>query len=370
MPVNVPDEIFYGTVPPMTPVLPPAPIPPPAPAPAPAPSPEPILSPQPLPTPGHNLIDVGDGTLISPPAATPQPAPVSAPTLEPAPIASPQPLPTPGHNLIDVGDGTLIAPPLKTPAEGTVAPPPPGYYLPDGGEVDYPPDEPPATHENQGEEFMFYELSDLDGIEVLGNRVLRGMAFVNYVRQRADALQLDELAVFAEAYNEGMGGGIGDSGHSYGPWQLYTGGRLPRIYSKYPPYSAQVNAWAWSEQGIDYAMRGMAGTAAKGKHGLDAVTILTRDYEAPANWEAQNLVRQRTYEQLSRLGGGAWTFLAGIAAGPKGAPAAPPAAPTPAPQPSGLTQNWRALIAVLRDDVPAAGTHLQNTARRLNKAVS
>lgn len=322
-------------------------------------------------------IDVGDGTLISPPPAqpyvppAPQPPPVP-PAPAPPPVAvaiDPRPIIQPGKAyIVDVdivGNPIIIPAPPATPAPAPVPPPPPPAET-----VDPPVDDPPWTHWYQGDPLDTFSVDDLDSEFLAVILPLRGKDFVDYVREGCASRNLDAYAVFAQAYNEGISGKVGDNGDSFGPWQLYRNGRLPRMYRSYPKSSPKVNTWAWSRQGIDYALDGMVGVGAAGLRGVAAVTVLTEKYEVPADWQARNIERIRTYEQLSRLGGGAWPFLAGLAKGPvtvatTAAPAAPPKPPTVK-----VLGAWRELVAVLRDDVPASGVKMKNTAKRLTKAVA
>lgn len=90
---------------------------------------------------------------------------------------------------------------------------------------------------------------------------------------------LDPQAIIAIAGHEGLGGGIGDNGTSFGPFQLHYGGAYPSS----APHGAQASqAWAWSPQGIDYALRQIQGVAG-GLHGLTAIENISRRFERPAN---------------------------------------------------------------------------------------
>lgn len=352
------------TPPPATPYVPPAAPPPPIVVPAAQPQVAPTAA-QPLPTAGHPLIESEPGILITAPPvvrATPPAPPMTPPTTSGAP--EPRTIPQPGHPLIadtdEFGNPILIPAPSvsgSAPAP-TTAPTPETVVDPAEGAGSW-------THWGQGEPLELYDLDDLDSELFAAIVPLRGAVFVDYVRAGSERRSLDPLAVLAEAYHEGISGGIGDGGDSYGPWQLYKNGRLPRAYRSYPKNSLKVNIWAWSRNGIDYALDGMAATAAKGKRGVEAVTILTRDYEVPAHWEARNLERIRTYEQLSRLGGGAWDFLAKQAAGPAGGGTSAPVPETKPQAPATNMKTWRDLLSVFRDDLPAAGVHMQTVARTL-----
>src|ERR1035437_6292292 len=77
---------------------------------------------------------------------------------------------------------------------------------------------------------------------------------------------LDPQAVLAVASSEGLGGGIGDQGTSFGPWQLHIGGAFPSGVVSH----GNEQAWAWSPAGIDYALRHIASVAG-GQAGGEAV---------------------------------------------------------------------------------------------------
>jgi hypothetical protein len=98
---------------------------------------------------------------------------------------------------------------------------------------------------------------------------------VAYIIQQARRRNLDPNAVLAVARQEGLGGGIGDRGTSFGPWQLHQGGALPRGIRN-------PQQWAWSPQGINYALDRIAGVAA-GRRGRAAIQAIVTGFERPAN---------------------------------------------------------------------------------------
>jgi hypothetical protein len=126
------------------------------------------------------------------------------------------------------------------------------------------------------------------------------------ITQGSKARGLDPRAVLAVAAQEGLGGGIGDAGTSFGPFQLHVGGALPR---------GRGNAWANSPEGINYALDRIA-SVAKGKHGAAAINAIVRQFERPANPDRE---ASRALASYGKVGGGA--------AG----------APPLAPRPPGLT---------------------------------
>jgi cell wall-associated NlpC family hydrolase len=95
----------------------------------------------------------------------------------------------------------------------------------------------------------------------------------------ASARGLDPNAVLAVARQEGLGGGIGDQGTSFGPFQLHYGGAYP---SSAPQGAAASQQWAWSPQGVNYAL-GRIGQVAGGLQGPAAVRAIVTSFERPAN---------------------------------------------------------------------------------------
>ena len=92
---------------------------------------------------------------------------------------------------------------------------------------------------------------------------------------------IDPAAAFAVARQEGLSGAIGDGGHAFGPFQLNNaGGVLTGKFSGLTPQ--QINAWAWSPAGINYALTHIASVAG-GQRGAQAVTSIVSRFERPAN---------------------------------------------------------------------------------------
>jgi hypothetical protein len=103
--------------------------------------------------------------------------------------------------------------------------------------------------------------------------------------QKARTLGLDPEAVLAIDRHEGLSGGIGDSGHAFGPGQMNNaGGVLTGKFSGMSP--KQINAWAWSPAGIDYYLKGVS-KVARGLKGRAAITAIASRYERPADIPAE-----------------------------------------------------------------------------------
>lgn len=96
---------------------------------------------------------------------------------------------------------------------------------------------------------------------------------------------LDPRAILAVARTEGglvnRAGDIGDlaGGGSYGPFQLYAQGALPR---RFVGNQQAADAWAWSPAGISYALDQIA-QVARGLRGQAAINAIVRKFERPAD---------------------------------------------------------------------------------------
>lgn len=91
---------------------------------------------------------------------------------------------------------------------------------------------------------------------------------------------LDPNAVIAVARTEGLGGGIGDQGSSFGPFQLHQHGGAYPSWAPQNPSAAQ--AWAWSPTGLNYALNRI-NTVASGLHGGSAIANIVKRFERPAD---------------------------------------------------------------------------------------
>lgn len=145
------------------------------------------------------------------------------------------------------------------------------------------------------------------------------------IRQRARRRHVDPDAAIAVARGEGglqnREDDIGDlaGGGSYGPFQLYAQGALPQQYRGNPQAADQ---WAWSPEGIDYAISKMAESGAAGLTGADAVNAIVRKFERPAKPDAS------VAAALGRLGTGGGQHSGGMGLGGETSTAMPaPGAP-------------------------------------------
>jgi D-alanyl-D-alanine carboxypeptidase len=161
-----------------------------------------------------------------------------------------------------------------------------------------------------------------------------------YIRAQARARGLDPAAVIAVASREGLSGGIGDGGHAFGPWQLNNAGGV--ITGQFKGESPQqINQWAWSPSGINYALDRIA-KVAKGLTGKQAVNSIVRNFERPAAPDAE------VAGAISAYGGNA------TAVAPAGGPGKQAPAPGSAAAPvmgagpvSGLDDKQTLLLSLL-----------------------
>jgi hypothetical protein len=158
-------------------------------------------------------------------------------------------------------------------------------------------------------------------------------------RELAKFPNLDRRAILAIASQEGLGGGIGDQGTSFGPFQLHQGGALP---SGIPLSSAQQ--WAWSPAGLDYALSNIARVAG-GLRGAPAIEAISTRFERPANPAAEIAGAERAYG-LPVTGGAAIQYAGAGGGSPAGMPSAAPAGPSSA-APDTRALFARALLAAI-----------------------
>lgn len=174
-------------------------------------------------------------------------------------------------------------------------------------------------------------------------------SLVNLLAPGAKTRGLDLNALLAIASHEGAGGGIGDNGHAFGPFQLNdAGGVLTGKLAGLSP--AQKNAWAWSPAGIKFAENGIA-RVASGLHGADAVRAIASRFERPANVQAE------ISDALAHYG------KTGATLAPTSSAPGPPA-PSPGGQSSGFASLLPGLIGSTNallgmDSSPTLGNLLQ-----------
>lgn len=183
-----------------------------------------------------------------------------------------------------------------------------------------------------------------------------GLTLAQAIMQAARRYNLDPYAMMAIASHEsGMRwGAVGDSGSSFGPFQLHKGGALPRAHY------GDANAWANSLAGVMYAARQMAASGAAGLRGRAAIEAISRRFERPANpgaeiadavsWYRQNRGRMPTGGAAPAGGGGGRPTVR-----PRSAGAMPQLAPIQLAAPSYQGTDVRSYLQRLFPQTPSAG---------------
>lgn len=153
----------------------------------------------------------------------------------------------------------------------------------------------------------------------------------NLLRLLAQFPGLDPAAVLAVASTEGglynREGDIGDlgGGGSFGPFQLYSQGALP---AQYRGNHALADQWAWSPQGIKYALSKIAGVA-RGLKGQDAIRAIVSQFERPAEPGAEIAKASSRYGQFQNVRPGAAAPPGRVPAGAAGITQRAPAQNSP-----------------------------------------
>lgn len=209
-------------------------------------------------------------------------------------------------------------------------------------------------------------------------RALRAAEFVQAVRDASDANDLDPIAVFANGLREGLGGGIGYNGTRYGPWQIKQADiPVPDLVGA-GANSVNAQAWAWSQEGIDWQLDRMARRGARGAHGHLAVMRIVYGVEDVQDPITAVSNRVGVYDELLALKGRIWGHLAEIIDGPKYFH--PPGTVistkivgetlTAAPRYYARAgRSWRQLVRVMGRNVPAGAIHIRLVTRRLPRSI-
>lgn len=174
--------------------------------------------------------------------------------------------------------------------------------------------------------------------------------------------QIDPRAAMGIASHEGLGGGIGDNGTSFGPFQLHYGGAYPSFA---PQGAGASQAWATSAPGIDYAL-GRIANVAGGLKGLPAITAISTRFERPANPQAEIQDAAAHYglplPQLAGAGVNAALGQPGSNRPKPGKPAPPGLLASPLPSPgllASLMGNGAAPVTVQPIDTTPSVSPLQ-----------
>lgn len=225
------------------------------------------------------------------------------------------------------------------------------------------------------------DLSDLEEVDVLDlngiiefsteSAPLKGGGAMTAIAQACSDMGVDAIAAIADALHEGANGGIGDNGKSYGPFQMEIGGALPAPYNQRGLNNPTTNAWAWTANGIRYAVRQMClgKPSAKGLHGHAAVYAIVYGFERPADESGAYRTRSAEYDKLIAMGSGWPSYAAPLFKGPQGGGAVDTqpivTGDVGVYHPAGVTANWRDLVDVFKITVPKGRDRVQSLADSL-----
>lgn len=200
---------------------------------------------------------------------------------------------------------------------------------------------------------------------------LKGGSALEAIAQACSDYGDDPLAVVADAQGEGAGGGIGDGGESYGPFQMRIGGALPEPYASHGKNNATTNAWAWSENGIRYAIHAMttANPSARGLRGHAAIYAIVYGFEKPGDKPKAYRLRSGYYDVLLAKGKDWAVYAATLLAGPAGSAAidTSPQLPSPpkAAHPTAVASDWRDLLDVFITKLPKGHASIKSNSEGL-----
>jgi hypothetical protein len=107
--------------------------------------------------------------------------------------------------------------------------------------------------------------------------------FTKAIAQSAAKYGVDYKALMSVAAQEGLGGGVGDGGHAFGPFQMNDAGGV--LTGKFPT-AAAAKAYAESPAGIDDAVKQIK-AAIGNKTGAEAVKAIVTGFERSANQPAE-----------------------------------------------------------------------------------
>lgn len=130
------------------------------------------------------------------------------------------------------------------------------------------------------------------------NQPLYGQSLYDFIFRNAQARHLDPATVLAVVPHEGgFQGAVGDSGSSFGPFQLHVGGALPSSIKDNPatPNVDERAIWANSPAGVNYALSRIKLVTPETDTGTNAIHDIVYKFERPANPEAEFNAAVQTY---------------------------------------------------------------------------
>jgi hypothetical protein len=251
-------------------------------------------------------------------------------------------------------------------------------YVPPDGSVEGTDDEDEAGAEANANrpdlsDLPEWELYDPYSLQLAAvtNPPLKGGGAITAIAQACSDYGVDAMAAIADALHEGANGGMGDGGHAYGPFQDHLTDFAGRPFYGKGVNNPVVNAWAWSDNGIRYAVRQMVNTtpSARGLRGHAAVYAIVYGYERPADKSGAYKTRAAEYDHLLSLGSGWPAYAAALFKGPTAGGAvdnAPVTSGSDAPyKPAGVTAQWRGLVDVFKTTVPQQHSKVDSISKSL-----
>jgi hypothetical protein len=112
------------------------------------------------------------------------------------------------------------------------------------------------------------------------------------IQEYAVKHNVDAHALLSVASQEGLGGGVGDGGHAFGPFQMNDAGGV--LTGKYAS-SAEAQKYAESPAGIEDAVKQIAGVAG-GLKGKAAIEAIVNKFERPADPTKEIAGANETYD--------------------------------------------------------------------------
>lgn len=147
---------------------------------------------------------------------------------------------------------------------------------------------------------------------------LYGDPLKKFIADEALRRKLDPLAVLSVANVEGgFSGAVGDSGSSFGPFQLHIGGALPSSVATQGADYAKT--WANTPEGLSYALDRI-GAIAAGQKGISAIAAIVNLFERPTAPGPEVQRAWGTYQGWSSSGGGITGTLGDVLGGIGDAP--------------------------------------------------
>lgn len=218
-----------------------------------------------------------------------------------------------------------------------------------------------------------FELDDPFALQfdAASNPPLKGGGALTAIVQACSDYGVDPFAAVANALHEGAGGTIGDGGLAYGPFQDHLTEFADRPFYGKGRNNETVNAWAWTENGIRYAVRAMVNgqPSAKGLRGHPAVYAIVYGFEKPGDEAGAYKTRVAEYDHLVALASGWAAYAAALLAGPTGGGAVDTTpikgGTSSSYTPAGVTSSWRSLVDVFKLTVPAKRSEVDSLGKSL-----